>query len=211
MSKIILIANGSDFLLNNLIKIKSLGYNKIACADGGANLCLKYQIIPDYIIGDLDSISNDALDFFKDKSKIVRYKRQNDTDVEKALKFLIKNKFDDIVLFSATGDRLDHSIGILSILLKFAPFCKISMVHLTNILYVLTGKIEFNATKGEIISIFAFNSYTKITSKGLKYRLRNETLTFGERESISNVASDKFVRLDIKNGYIFLTREIKYL
>lgn len=211
MKKIILIANGNYFDIENFTKIRSLGYEKIACADGGANLCMRYNIIPNYIIGDLDSISKDALEYFKDKSKIVKYKRQNDTDVEKALKYLINNKYDDIVLFSATGDRLDHSIGILSILLKFAPFCKLSMVHGTNILYVVNGNFKLNALPGETISLFAFNDNTKITTKGLKYPLKDETLTFGKRESISNVASQNLVEINISDGYIFLTRELKNL
>jgi len=211
MKKAVLIANGNYFDKNNLNKIISLGYNTIACADGGANLCLKYNITPDFIIGDLDSISLESIEHFKEKSKIIKYKRQNDTDVEKVLKYLIKNNYKDIVIFSATGDRLDHSIGILSILLKFAPTCQLSLVHGNNILYVLSGEVIVKAKIGETISLFAFNEKTTITTTGLKYPLKNETLIFGQRESISNVAEKSEILLNISGGYIFLTREIKYL
>jgi len=127
------------------------------------------------------------------------------------LKYLIKNNYKDIVIFSATGDRLDHSIGILSILLKFAPTCQLSLVHGNNILYVLSGEVIVKAKIGETISLFAFNEKTTITTTGLKYPLKNETLIFGQRESISNVAEKSEILLNISGGYIFLTRELKNL
>jgi len=211
MKKIILIANGSKFDLNSFIKLQNIGYSDVACADGGANLAYDYNIIPKFIIGDLDSIKDEVFDFFKSKSKIIKYKRQSDTDVEKSLKYLQKAGYNDIVILSATGDRLDHTIGILSIIIKFSNDIKISLVHQLNILYVLKGENRLTVKKGETISLFAFDNQTKITTFGLKYPIKNETLPFGVRESISNVATSNKINISVENGVVFFIREIKNL
>lgn len=36
----------------------------LICADGGANCLYEYKIIPDYLIGDFDSIDKNVLTFF---------------------------------------------------------------------------------------------------------------------------------------------------
>ena len=51
----------------------------------------------------------------------------------------------------------------------------------------------------------------KITSKGLKYPLVNQSLPFGERESTSNAATGNNVELKIKNGNVFVIREFEVL
>jgi thiamine pyrophosphokinase len=211
MKKIILIANGSKFDLNVFEKIRSLGYSDIACADGGSNIAFDYKIVPNFIIGDLDSIKEEVYDFYKSQTKIIKFKRQSDTDVEKALKYLYKLGYNDVVIFSGTGDRLDHTIGILSILIKFSDKLKLSLIHGINILSVISGENEFNVTIGETISLFAFNEGTKILTKGLKYPLNNETLVFGQRESISNVAIKSKIKISVNNGVIFFIREIANL
>ena len=45
--------NDYEFIKCIIIKRK---YDYIICADGGANHLYKMDIIPDYIIGDLDSV-----------------------------------------------------------------------------------------------------------------------------------------------------------
>ena len=76
--------------LSNILQHK--GFSTIICADGGANSAKKIGITPDFIIGDFDSVDSGTLKYFKSKSTIIQIKRQNDTDVEKCLKFAIREK-----------------------------------------------------------------------------------------------------------------------
>ncbi|MEE9429818.1 MAG: thiamine diphosphokinase, partial [Melioribacteraceae bacterium] len=183
--------------------------SKIICADGGANSIRKLNIIPDYIIGDLDSISKTNLNYFKMKSKIVHYKRQNDTDVEKSLKFLIKKNYDEVVLLGSTGDRLDHTICNLGIVIKYFNKIKISILHGNSYLRAYNKDVELKTILGEIISIYGFDNKTKIKSNSLKYQLNNVSLPFGKEESTSNVATKNKVKLKIKGGIIFIIRDYK--
>lgn len=207
MKKCIIIANG-DLPKRNHIKIlMQKNYDTIICADGGANSAAKLNVIPDFIIGDFDSVTDETKKIFYNKSKFIQIKRQNDTDVEKCLKFAIKNKFSEAILLGATGDRLDHSICNLGIVLKFYDKIKIKIVHQKSLLIPISGEVNFKTTKGETISLYGFDEKTLITSIGLKYKLKKESLPFGKKESTSNVAISDLVHLKIENGIIFLIRD----
>lgn len=211
MKKALILANGDAPKIKQIKYLQKKGYKKLICADGGANSARKLNIIPDIIIGDLDSISDDTKKYYSDKSKIIKIKRQNDTDVEKAIKYLIKNHFDEVILLGATGDRLDHSICNLGIVLKFFHQINISILHDKSLLRAYNKNVELITQKDETISIYGFDDKTKVTSRGLKYPLKNVSLPFGKKESTSNAAKSKKVQLEIFNGIIFVIREFKVL
>jgi thiamine pyrophosphokinase len=111
----------------------------------------------------------------------------------------------------ATGNRLDHTICNMGILLKFNDQINISIMHENSYLQVLNGNNVLSTIKGETISIYGFDNKTKIRSSGLKYPLKNSSLPFGERESTSNLAVKSKVELKISGGKVFLVRDYKLL
>ncbi len=211
MKKCIILANGKSPRKSVITFFNKNGFDTLLCADGGANSALRLGLIPDFIIGDLDSISKEAIKKFKSTSKILQFKRQYDTDVEKCLKFAIKNKFDEALLIGVTGDRLDHTICNLGILLKFFSKIILSLMAENSYLKPFTGDVRLITQKGEIISLYAFDKKTKITSKGLKYLLKNISLPFGEKESTSNISASDSVQLKIRNGIIFIIRDFNFI
>lgn len=211
MKKCIILANGKPPEKSVVTYFQRKNFEILICADGGANSAMKLNLIPDFIIGDLDSISADALKIFRSTSKIIQLKRQNDTDVEKCLKFAIKNRFDEVILTGVTGNRLDHTFCNLGIVLKFFNQINISLVAEESYLKPYTGKLRLQTIPGETISIYGIKSNTKIISKGLKFPLENVSLPFGERESTSNVAAGSEVELNIRSGIIFVIRNINQM
>ena len=186
-------------------------YSTLFCADGGANSAMKMGLIPDYIIGDLDSIHEVTLKYYKGKARIIKISRQNDTDVEKCLKHAIKHKFEEAVLAGVTGDRLDHTFCNLGIVLKFFNEIGIKIIAENSLLTALTGNHIIPTFRGETISIYGIDNRTKISSKGLKYPLNKIALPFGHRESTSNVSLHNKIELKIKGGIIFLIRDFQML
>lgn len=209
MKKCIILANGKPPKKSVITFFQKKGYNKLICADGGSNSALKMKLVPDVIIGDLDSIYREALNEFKSLSKIIQLKRQNDTDVEKCLKYAIRNKYKEALLIGATGNRLDHTFCNIGIVLKFFNQIKISMIAEDSFLKAYSGNVELKTFPGETISLYGISSITKINSEGLKYELKNVTLPFGVRESTSNIAKKNFVKLKIENGVVFVIRDVK--
>lgn len=211
MKKAIILASGDIPLIGQIKFLQKKGFNKLICADGGANSARKLKIVPDLIIGDLDSISENNIKFFGNKSEIIQVKRQTDTDVEKALKYLIKKKYDEVILLGATGNRLDHSICNLGIVLKFFDKIMISILHKKSFLRAYSKTVDLDTIKDETISLYGFDTKTKITSKGLKYPLKNVALPFGQKESTSNTAKKDKVNLKITNGIIFVIRDFNIM
>ena len=211
MKKCIILANGKPPRKNVITFFQKNEFDTLICADGGADSALRLGLTPAFIIGDLDSISKEAIKKFKKSSEIIQYKRQNDTDVEKCLKFAIKNIFSEALLIGVTGNRLDHTICNLGILLKFFSKIKLSLLAENSYLKPYTGEVRLKTRKGEIISLYGFDKKTKVISEGLKYPLKNISLPFGEKESTSNVSTSNSIQLKIRNGIIFIIRDFNIM
>jgi thiamine pyrophosphokinase len=211
VKKGIVLANGkrpSKSVVSFLTKNK---YSTLFCADGGANAALQMGLTPNFIIGDLDSIHPNTLKYFEGKSKIIKLPRQNDTDVEKCLKLAIKLNFIEAILLGVTGDRLDHTFCNLGIVLKFFGKINLKIIAENSLLTALTGTHTIRTHPAEIISIYGIDKSTKISSKGLKYKLVKTQLPFGHKESTSNVAIADEIELQIQSGIIFLIRDFKIM
>lgn len=211
MKKCIILANGKAPSKSVVRYLEQSGYTLLICADGGADTAKRMGLTPDVIAGDFDSVKPESLEFFKNKSEIIKIKRQNDTDVEKSLKYAIRKKYDEAVLLGAVGDRLDHSFCNMGIVIKFFDKIRIRIIYGKSILIPYKGNVEIPAVKGETISLYGFNDKTKITSSGLKYPLKKTALPFGKRESTSNSAVRDSVKLKIEGGMIFVIRDFNLL
>jgi thiamine pyrophosphokinase len=211
MSKCIILANGKPPRKKIISFFQRKDFKTLICADGGANSALKMNLTPDFIIGDLDSISSQALKRFRNTSKIIKINGQNDTDVEKCLKFAIKKNYTEALLVGVTGNRLDHTFCNLGIVLKFFLQINISLIAENSFLKAYRGSVILKTIPGETISVYGFDKKTLIKSKGLKYLLKNIALPFGERESTSNVATGKKVELNISGGVVFIIRDVKQM
>jgi len=211
MKKCIILANGKPPKKNIISFFQRNGFNKLICADGGANSALRMGLVPDAIVGDLDSISPAALNEFKSISKVIRLKRQNDTDVEKCLKYAISKGYKEALLVGVTGNRLDHTFCNLGIVLKFFPKINISLIAENSCLKPYNRKAELKTYKGETISVYGFDRKTKISSVGLKFPLKNISLPFGEKESTSNIVTSDKVELKISNVVFFVIRNVKIM
>lgn len=211
MKKCIILANGYPIKKNIITQLSNIGFHNLICADGGANTAYKLKLKPDLIIGDLDSISAHVLKYYKNDTKVLRIIRQNDTDVEKALKYVIQNKYTETVITGVAGDRLDHLFCNLGISFKYSDKIKIRILYEKSILDVYKGEVEIVCFPGETISIYGIDKNTRITSFGLKYNLKNTSLPFGVRESTSNIALSEKIKLEIKKGKIFVIRNYDVL
>src|ERR1035437_1594707 len=208
-NKCIILANGKPPAKSVLTLLKRKGYSILICADGGANTARKINVLPDYIIGDFDSVTKDTLKYFAGKSEVISIKKQNDTDVEKCIKYAIKKKLNDIVLTGVTGNRLDHTFCNLGIVLKFSNLTRLRIIAENSLLAPYTGNVNIKTCSGETISLYGLNAKTRILSEGLYYPFKIMSLPAGLKESTSNLAIGKEVKLRITGGVIFVIRDFK--
>ncbi len=177
----------------------------ILCADGGANIALKLGVVPDAIIGDLDSIHAETLVKFH---KVPTYRDNDDatTDLEKTIAWAIKGKFDHVTVIGASGKRLDHTIGNLGVLAKFYPDAVVRFVDDFGELTYVGRSLTVDARKGETISLIPLSRCEGIVTDGLRYALTGETLELGIREGTSNVVTSSPVSIKVKRGHLLLFR-----
>jgi thiamine pyrophosphokinase len=79
MKKGLILANGQPPKKFVISYLQKKGYSTLICADGGANSAYKLKLLPDYIVGDFDSIRKEVFEYYQGKSSIKKISRQNDT------------------------------------------------------------------------------------------------------------------------------------
>ena len=181
----------------------------LICADSGGNGLYKYNIIPNYLIGDFDSISETALNFFsKQKQCIIeRYPSDKDvTDTELVLNKAIELGGDEIVFLGCTGTRIDHLMGNIGMLLKCLKLnIKASMKDDYNHIEMINKPIKIKKEFGSNFSIQAYSDVVQgLTIRGAKYELLNYNLSLGDARTISNEFLEKDVEINFNNGIILI-------
>lgn len=165
--------------------------SKLICCDGAAQKALQNEREPDYIIGDCDSISSDVLCRYNDR--IIRVNEQNTNDLTKAFRFCLEQKWQKIILLGTTGEREDHTLGNISLLIDFAKEAeKVIIVTDRGVFYPAIKSGTFNTQKGKQISIFSFDPNQEVTSFNLKYPLNKLRLTCWHTATLNEALSDSF-------------------
>lgn len=92
----------------------------IVAVDGGYDYLYRRYLIPDTLIGDMDTISPDAV--IPDSVEVIKLNRRKDmTDLEAALRLCQKRKMTDIAILGGTeGPRVDMILNNISICAGFA-------------------------------------------------------------------------------------------
>ncbi len=174
----------------------------IVAADGGANALGQLGLSPDFVVGDLDSLSPDARGKFP-RAQFVERADQNKTDLEKTLTFCLEKGATEIVVFGATGRRLDHELANLGILQHVSRQAQVTLVDDHFWVRVVRGSFSFPCKPGRLISLIALQLAEGVSVQGVQFPLQNARLDFGGR-GVSNVATAEQVSIQIKKGELFL-------
>ena len=179
----------------------------VVCADGAANYLKKMRITPNIIIGDLDSITPPTAAFYKTKIPILKNPDQETTDFEKCLIYCQKNNYTTIAVLGFSSAHADHTLGNYSTLKRY--YRRLSVTLVDNIFYIsfIPGQTSFSYKTKEIISLLALPTASGITTTGLQYPLRNETLAFGARDGTRNTAVRPRVTIKFKSGHLLLFKK----
>lgn len=206
---IIIFANGQiehyDFV-NNKISKDSI----IICCDGGVKHTYALGIMPDYIIGDLDSAPQDLIHYYKNLNvcfKVFPAKKEA-TDTEIAIDFAISLGATHIELYGASGNRLDHTLANvhnLMIALKAGVIARIIDEH--NCIELINKCITITGKPGDIVSLIPLSSVVQgVATHGLEYPLKKEDLKIGASRGISNVMLNDKATVTIESGYLVVIK-----
>ena len=181
----------------------------IYAADGAANILLQNNITPDYIIGDLDSVDNKHITQKLKNIKIIEDKSQDTNDFEKVLTHLKSQNKTNILIFGFQGGELEHTLNNWSVLKKFANQLSLTILHNNRYAIPIYQSIELNLKVNELVSIIPQPS-CKISTDGLKWNLKNETLELGKREGARNIATKEKIIIELTSGEYLLFIDSRY-
>lgn len=145
----------------------------VICCDGALSTLEKHGIVPDVVIGDLDSVCGRALGRFK--GKVVRDPDQETNDLTKAVRYAVENfpQERQIHILGATGRSEAHTIGNASLLMEYAgsyPQLEMDMVSDYSTMFALTDSETIHVGEGRRVSIFSPDSTLRIKSAGLHWK-----------------------------------------
>ncbi|MBR2947617.1 MAG: thiamine diphosphokinase [Bacteroidales bacterium] len=199
------------FPCNEIVVEKLLGCDVVVCCDGAAAEFLKYRK-PEFVAGDMDSLSEEFRDLLSDR--LFREEEQETNDLSKAFR-LICALLDiervapeavpdfSITIFGATGKREDHTLGNISHLSEYDEYLcakgfphHISMVTDFGTFFPFRRSCTFNLEPGRQISIFAMDPKLQISSSGLEYPTDGVVFDMWWKATLNKVR-EREVRLDL--------------
>jgi thiamine pyrophosphokinase len=174
----------------------------VVAADGGANNAAAIGLKPDVIIGDLDSVLPATLRAFRN-AHVIRIRRQDNTDMEKALDYLSTEGVRRVFLLGATGKRLDMTLANLTVLWRYTQAMEIIVVGTGWYAIPVTGRCRLSTKSGTTVSLLPFTPCTGVTLHGLQYPLTNASWKAGDI-AVSNVVIKDNFSVSIKKGRALL-------
>lgn len=146
----------------------------IAC-DGAVDTLLQAGFIPNAVVGDLDSLSDENRNRFADR--LYHNPDQETNDLTKAAEFARDKGFRKVVILAATGLREDHTLGNISLLAHYQRmFDQVKMISDYGEFVAIHGTTQFQSFPGQQISIFSLSSHITISTAGLRYPINQRQL-----------------------------------
>jgi thiamine pyrophosphokinase len=180
----------------------------LIAADGGARHILAFDLVPSVIIGDLDSLVKDDRQRLESVgTTIVPFPRdKNETDLELALTYAHQAGFSPILIVAALGGRLDQTLGNLSLLANPGlAGLDISIDDGVEQAFFTRDRAEWRGMPGDLVSLLPWGGEVNgVSTRGLKWPLRAETLYPHKTRGISNEMLENTASVEIRSGFLLI-------
>ncbi len=201
--KAVIVANGA-FPTNPNALNQLHNAEFIVCCDGAVNKLENTSFVPDAIVGDLDSLSQEMK--LKYNDRLFHFSDQDTNDLTKSVNWCKDNQFKEIIIVGATGLRDDHMIGNIFLLPQYSHLFKVSMYTDYGLFSVIQKKMSFQSYRGQQVSIFSTTPAMLISTNNLKYELKNQSLPMLWQGTLNESLGDSF-GLDVSEGDLIVYQE----
>ena len=194
-------------------KLSEVNPSEIICADSGASHVYGIGIVPQVIIGDMDSLTPVMQGYFRERgSRIIRYPETKDeTDTQLALEYAFSMAPDEIYVFGAFGSRIDHVMANISLLVLGAK----KGIHTKLIdewceAFVVDRECVIDGEIGQTVSLFPISdAVTGINLDGFEYSLNDGVMETGRPYGISNRLTAVRGVISVSTGCLLVIRYFK--
>ena len=186
----------------------------IVGADGGAAQALAWGVAPHVVIGDMDSLPDQARAVLAAGGCefIVHPRAKDETDLELALSYVVDHGYQEIVVLSALGGRLDHTLA--NVLLLALPRLSAVQIRIVDgneeVLLVGDGRaVTVDGRPGDTLSLLPLGGDAKgVTTAGLAWALDGDPLHFGASRGVSNEMTGSTARIEVREGCVLVVHRV---
>lgn len=175
----------------------------VICADGGLAAAANFNVTPDLIVGDFDSLG-----IVPKGDNVVVYPVEKDvTDSFIAIEEGLKRGFDRFVFYGCVGGRLDHTLANIQHLQYLAKHGAQGMLvgDKETLTVIKDAAVHFDAKRKGGVSVFSLSEKSEgVTIEGLFYEAKDIPLTNGFPLGVSNHFIGKPATVSVKNGVLLI-------
>ncbi len=220
MSKRIVIVSGGEidekFALD-ILKEDAFAY--VIGVDRGMEFLYRQGIMPNYIVGDFDSVDQTVADYYRNETNVpIRefnpVKDASDTEI--AIRLAMTLGCDNMLILGATGGRIDHLwANVQCLAIPFKNGIDARILDKQNSIRLIGKRtvLKKGETYGPYFSVFPLGQEVfNFSITGAKYPLKNHILTAYDSLCVSNQIEGEEVVIDFAEGTVVLmeTRDLRH-
>lgn len=177
----------------------------VIAADSGIINAKKFNIEPDYIIGDFDSLGYTPTN----SNTIIHPVEKDDTDTMLAVKLGLEKGYKNFRILGGIGGRLDHTIANIQTASYVAENGGNAIFYgdNENLSVIKNSQMTFDKKNKGNISIFALENSKNVNIKGTYYELENGYLTSDFPLATSNKFNNQETVISVDNGKLLVIWE----
>lgn len=181
----------------------------VVAADSGLDSCVAADVVPDLVVGDMDSLSDPALLRGFPADRVLVFPRDKDeTDTEIGLRILHERGWSRVTIAGGAGGRIDHLLGVAGLFEREAPPAR--WITGSEDLLLVGAEAVFTGWSGSTVSVFPVGDRASdLHSEGLKWPLDGLELRRGFC-GISNVATADRVVIRVGLGKLLVVHSFKW-
>ncbi len=177
----------------------------VIAADLGIINAQKFNIEPDYIIGDFDSLGYTPTNC----NTIIHPVEKDDTDTMLAVKLGFKKGYENFRVFGGIGGRLDHTFANIQTASYIAENdgSAVFFGNKESFSVIKNTKITFSKEYKGNISIFALEDCKNVNINGLYYELEDGSLSTNFPLGMSNKFNNQKSTISVEKGKLLIIWE----
>ena len=176
----------------------------VIAADRGADHAIALGLTVDLLVGDLDSVSPEALAAC---SRVVQHPPdKDDTDLELALAAAMEAGASSATVVASAGGRFDHALANLLVTSSNRwSALKVNLIVDRAHVHVVRDEVALKGEVGEPVSLLAVSGLaTGVSTLGLRWTLADARLEIGSGLGVSNEFTSQNAKVTVGSGVVLV-------